>query len=127
MPKSKSYQTGKHLEAFILIVIAQQPVHGGSVISQLQSLLPAQWTVDDGQVYRLLRRLESEGAVVSSWVTEDAGAPVRVYQLTHQGRLLLDDWKEDITLRVQSLQTFLDLWSTYHADTNPSGPLPRPN
>lgn len=116
MANTKNYQTGKHLEAFILLVIAQESLYGGAVISRLKSLLPSIWTVDDGHVYRLLRRLEADGAVVSTWISEDTGAPVRVYQLTGQGRALLDEWTEDITLRVQSLQSFLDLWE----ETQPS-------
>lgn len=127
LSNTKSYQTGKHLEAFILLVITQESLHGGAVISRLKSILPSIWTVDDGHVYRLLRRLESDGAVVSTWITEDAGSPVRIYRLTEQGRVLLDEWKEDITLRVQSLQTFLDLWSKSHSETKPSGPIPTPH
>lgn len=126
MANPKSYQTGKHLEAFILLLIAREPLHGGAVISHLKSLLPSNWTVDDGHVYRLLRRLESDTALVSTWITEDAGAPVRVYRVTDQGRLLLDQWKEDITLRVQSLQIFLDLWSKSQSEANPRDPDPSP-
>ena len=29
MPTSRGYQTGKHLEAFILVIIARQPMHWG--------------------------------------------------------------------------------------------------
>ena len=119
LTNARSYQTGKHLEAFVLLVIALEPLHGAAVIGQLKSILPPLWTVDDGQVYRLLRRLESQGSVASTWVTEDIGAPIRVYRLTDQGRVLLDEWHEDIALRIQSLQTFVKLWSKSRSDTPP--------
>lgn len=112
MQTLKGYQTGKHLEAFILLVIAQSPLYGGAVIARLKEILPSRWTIDDGQVYRLLRQLESNGAVTSQWVVENAGSPVRVYRLTELGYQRLVFWKEDITLRVRSLQQFLELWAT---------------
>lgn len=110
---SRSYQTGKHLEAFILLLLAKEPQHGGAIMSQLKAMLPPEWTLDDGRVYRVLRSLEAEGAVTSDWVTEAVGAPVRVYQLTPMGHERLAAWRDDIALRVQSLHTFLDLWEVY--------------
>ncbi len=111
MPTARGYQTGKHLEAFILVIIARQPMHGGAVLSALASLLPPVWTIDDGHVYRLLRTLESQGALASTWVTEPPGAPVRLYQMTDLGRQRLNAWKADIEVRVASLTVFLDLWA----------------
>lgn len=106
---AREYQTGKHLEAFILVLVAQEALHGGAIIARLKSILPEQWTIDDGQVYRLLRRLEADQAVMSTWQTPNEGAAIRVYQLTDKGVERLQSWREDITLRVRSLQTFLDL------------------
>ncbi|WP_243239386.1 PadR family transcriptional regulator [Sulfobacillus harzensis] len=107
---AKSYQTGKHLEAFILLLISQHQLHGGAIIAELKSLLPASWTIDDGHVYRLLRQLEKDGALTSTWLVEQEGAPVRVYTLTAAGKERLRGWRDDIQLRVESLQRFLDLW-----------------
>ncbi len=107
----RSYQTGKHLEAFVLLLISREALHGAALLSRLKALLPPEWTVDDGYLYRLLRTLEAEKALVSRWVAEPGGAPVRVYQLTEPGRERLQAWKDDIELRVRSLQTFLDLWT----------------
>jgi DNA-binding PadR family transcriptional regulator len=111
MTTSRGYQTGKHLEAFILLILSQQPLHGGGVISRLKTILPPVWTIDDGHVYRLLRNLEAVGALESSWLTEEVGAPIRIYRLTDDGTVRLQEWKEDIELRLTSLKTFLDLWA----------------
>ena len=111
MSNPRSYQTGKHLEAFVLLLISREALHGAALINRLKALLPPGWTVDDGYLYRLLRTLEADHALSSHWVTEPGGAPVRVYQLTEPGRARLQAWKADIELRVRSLQTFLDLWS----------------
>lgn len=107
---AKSYQTGKHLEAFILLLISREPIHGGAIITELKTLLPDTWTIDDGHVYRLLRQLEKTGILTSTWRVEDEGAPVRVYTLTESGKDRLRFWRHDIQLRVDSLKRFLSLW-----------------
>lgn len=112
---AKSYQTGKHLEAFILLIISRSHLHGGAILAELKTLLPASWTIDDGHVYRLLRQMEHDGMLTSTWVGGHDSTPVRVYALTESGKDRLRFWRDDITLRVQSLSRFLDLWQDPNA------------
>lgn len=48
--------------------------------------------VDTGGLYRSLRRLEEEGAVVSRWCAEDSGPRRREYELTPHGINLAQQW-----------------------------------
>ena len=48
--------------------------------------------VDVGGLYRSLRRLEEEGAVVSRWCDDEAGPRRREYELTQQGVELAEQW-----------------------------------
>ncbi|WP_239442844.1 PadR family transcriptional regulator [Gordonibacter sp. An230] len=48
--------------------------------------------VDVGGLYRSLRRLEEEGAVVSRWCDDESGPRRREYELTHQGVELAEQW-----------------------------------
>lgn len=48
--------------------------------------------VDVGGLYRSLRRLEEEGAVISRWCDEGVGPRRREYELTQQGIELADQW-----------------------------------
>lgn len=116
----RRYQTGKHLEAFLTLLIWEQPSHGGALMQRLQILLPDRWTIDSGRVYRTLRELESRGILTSSWVVEDAGAPLRIYRLTATGEQHLVEWKDEIQVRRNSLNNFLD---RYRACLN-RGPMP---
>ncbi len=108
----RRYQTGKHLEAFVLLLLLEQPDHGGHLLVRLSKILPAEWTVDSGRIYRLLRELESDGCLSSSWVTEDNGAPTRQYHLTETGHERLDTWAQEMAVRQKSLALFL---STYQS------------
>ncbi|WP_080802190.1 PadR family transcriptional regulator [Arabiibacter massiliensis] len=48
--------------------------------------------VDVGGLYRSLRRLEEEGAVVSRWCDDESGPRRREYELTQQGVELAEQW-----------------------------------
>ncbi|MCY0878878.1 MAG: PadR family transcriptional regulator [Firmicutes bacterium] len=106
----KSYQTGKHLAAFLLLLIQQAPDHGGSLIARLAEVLPDGWIIDSGRVYRILRELEDKGYLTSQWVTEGNGAPIRTYRITPAGVGRLAEFAEEIRLRRDSLNRFLAVW-----------------
>ena len=55
--------------------------------------------VDVGGLYRSLRRLEEEGAVISRWCEESAGPRRREYELTQQGVELAEQWLEALRQR----------------------------
>ena len=62
-----------------------------------KALAEAGLEVDEGTLYPLLRRLESQGLLRSRWRVED-GRPRRYYKISAPGealvRQLTEDWKE---------------------------------
>ena len=116
MPSSRGYKTGKHLEAFIHVIIAQDPRHGAAVLGALKNLLPPVGTIDDDHVHRAKFRVRGRLAVHVDDRTD--GRSIPLCQITAGGRQRLTDWKEDIEGRVASLNVFLDLWSQLQAFAN---------
>lgn len=55
--------------------------------------------VDSGGLYRSLRRLENEGAVVSRWVEDCSGPRRREYELTPDGVSLARQWLSALQAR----------------------------
>lgn len=55
--------------------------------------------VDVGGMYRSLRRLEEEGAVVSRWGEDESGPRRREYQVTEQGVELAEQWVDVLRRR----------------------------
>ena len=53
-----------------------------------QALADQGMTIEEGTLYPLLRRLETQGVLASEWKT-DAGSPRRYYALNADGRKLL--------------------------------------
>ncbi len=67
--------------------------------------------VDVGGLYRSLRRLEDEGAVVSRWCDEEAGSGPRrrEYELTQQGVELAEQWLDTLRARRHLDDLLVDL------------------
>lgn len=107
-PKRK--QQYRHLPAFILLALAQGPIHGGAILGVLSSRIPL-FKPDSAAVYRTLQQLEEDAQVVSNWDTSKSGPPRRVYALTELGWEKLDFWREEIEMRVANLQYFLNAYS----------------
>jgi DNA-binding PadR family transcriptional regulator len=55
-------------------------------------LVPDGRRIDLGNLYRLLRALESDGVVESEWRADLPGPTKRTYQLTGVREQLLDQW-----------------------------------
>lgn len=96
----------RHLPAFILLTLAEQPLHGGAILSALSERL-SRFAPDSAAVYRTLQQCEDDGEVSSEWDTSERGPARRRYRLTKAGWKRLDAWREEIEARVALLNGFL--------------------
>jgi len=88
------YEVRARIERFaepaVLLLLREQPVHGYELLEQLPELTGER--VDMGNLYRFLRLLEEEEIVSSLWDDDVPGPSKRIYELTDEGRALLDEW-----------------------------------
>ncbi|BDU70208.1 PadR family transcriptional regulator [Geothrix oryzae] len=105
MPASS--RQSRHLPAFILLALAEGPLHGHAIRSELQETLPG-YKADPGATYRTLQALEEAGDVTFHWDTNSRGPARKVYTLAPSGWDRLEQWKADIETRLTFLQAFLD-------------------
>jgi DNA-binding PadR family transcriptional regulator len=79
----------------LLLGLHRGPAHGYTLIEQLRDFGLAD--LDASAVYRVLRDMEDEGWVTSSWEEEQTqGPPRRVYQLTALGDEVLRWLTQDL-------------------------------
>ena len=64
-------QQSRHLPAFVLLLLAETPMHGGALQSALNARLPA-LKADSAAVYRTLQQSEKDGELLSEWDTAAA-------------------------------------------------------
>lgn len=75
------------LTAWLLLLIGREATHGYELRRRLEANGLA---IDLAAMYRLLRKLESEGRLESIWGEAIAGPRRRMYRLTSQGLSELD-------------------------------------
>jgi PadR family transcriptional regulator PadR len=97
----------RFVEPSLLLLLRERPLHGYELIERLPEL-GGEGRVDVGNLYRLLRALEAEGLVSSEWSAELPGPAKRTYELTAEGRRLLDRWAEALRDAQGVVQGFLD-------------------
>jgi PadR family transcriptional regulator, regulatory protein PadR len=97
----------RFVEPSLLLLLRERPLHGYELLDRVPEL-GVEGRVDIGNLYRLLRGLEAEGLVRSEWSAELPGPAKRTYELTDEGRRLLDRWAEALQRAQESIGSFLD-------------------
>jgi PadR family transcriptional regulator, regulatory protein PadR len=92
-------------EPVVLLLLRERPAHGYELLEQLPELTGER--VDMGNLYRFLRVLEQDGIVSSEWDDQAAGPSKRIYELTDEGRALLDQWASALESSQTRLGAFL--------------------
>ena len=94
-------------EPALLLLVRERPAHGYELLDALPPMTGEE-RVDMGNLYRVLRALEEDGLVRSEWQAEAPGPAKRTYQLTAEGRRLLDEWANALRRSRERIETFLE-------------------
>lgn len=90
---------GALVEPAALAALLYAGGYGYDMRRTILEMTDGQVDVDVGGLYRSLRKLEDEGAVVSRWCEESVGPRRREYELTQQGVELAEQWLEALRSR----------------------------
>jgi DNA-binding PadR family transcriptional regulator len=96
----------RFVEPALLLLLRDGESHGYDLADSLAALAPDD-PVDLGNLYRLLRSLEAEGVVTSRWRDDLPGRSKRTYELTDDGRRLLDTWADALSKTGDTIAAFL--------------------
>ena len=91
----------------ILCVLAKlrQSTYGYNLIAELSETgIP----IEANTLYPLLRRLESQGLLESTWNTTDGAKPRKYYVTTDLGKSVLSELKKHWQKAVQNMHTILE-------------------
>ena len=80
---------GRNIEPFLLLELVRQPSYGYELIRRLADYGFRRATDEPGVVYKVLRSLEDHGSILSTWSTQESGPARRYYEITADGRELL--------------------------------------
>ena len=92
-------------EPVVLLALAKlKTAHGYQIVAEVQNLAVTHAGLDSGIVYRILRRLENAGHLVSTWDVPGRGPARRVYTVTPLGWEHLREWAAVLEQLANSLQ-----------------------
>jgi PadR family transcriptional regulator, regulatory protein PadR len=95
------------VEAAVLLLLRERRAHGYELLDALPQLT-GEARVDMGNLYRVLRGLEEDGLVASEWQAGEPGPAKRTYELTAEGRRLLDEWATALARLRERIDLFLE-------------------
>ena len=105
------------LHPLLLLLIRERPGHGYDLAERLSGLGVS--GVECGHVYRVLRSLERDGMVSSTWTASASGPARRCYALTSHGHADLQVLMSRLAELDQVLAASLERWQ--HACSRPAG------
>lgn len=103
---------GALVEPAALAALLNSSAHGYDVRRAISELTNGEIEVDAGNLYRVLRRLEDEGFVVSSWTERESGPQRRKYELTAEGKELAEGWLAHLRERQRIAGLLADILSS---------------
>jgi DNA-binding PadR family transcriptional regulator/Ni2+-binding GTPase involved in maturation of urease and hydrogenase len=113
---------GRMLRPAILGVLAGAPVHGYVVLQRLEELsMYRDSPPDAGGVYRMLKSMQDEGLVESTWQTGESGPAKRRYELTDTGRACLAEWEETLRAYAEQIKELVGMIEDAVEEVPPKG------
>ncbi|GAX90760.1 poly-beta-hydroxybutyrate-responsive repressor [Effusibacillus lacus] len=97
------------LVPFMLLLMSNVPIHGYELIQRLTSL--GFQALDQGNIYRMLRQLEKNNFVRSTWDTSSTGPAKRVYSLTEIGEAYLKTYAAELERYQTMLTHFFSMYT----------------
>lgn len=104
------------LPFLLLSLRGEYPLHGYKLIQELTKYGFS--SIDQGNVYRMLRQLEKEKLVTSEWDTTGKGPAKRIYSITNAGEQYLDLWANSLEQYQSMLNQFFQMYSNFFLPTS---------
>lgn len=76
-------------------------------------------SIDQGNFYRILRQLEKDDLVSSTWDTTSGGPAKRIYSITDAGEQYLDIWANSLGQYQKMLDQFFTLYNPFLSPYSP--------
>ena len=94
MPISSDLLRG-HTDTIILAQLARGDNYGYEINKNIQQLTNEEYGLKEATLYTAFKRLEQGGLIRSYWGDEGAGARRRYYAITEEGRIQLEERRQE--------------------------------
>jgi len=90
----------------ILGLLNQKPMHGYEIKKEFEKSVSYIWSINVGQLYTLLKKMEGENIIVKKEVPQENKRDKIVYEITDAGRNELQEWLSIPILNRQTKDEF---------------------
>lgn len=104
------YPERRWMQFLILRTIYEKPSYGYEIIKKIEEISEGRHKIESGTMYTILRRMEQNEVVTSSWKKSKGGPDKRTYKVTKKGEKYLKAWLEMIIER----KTMIDKMATFY-------------
>ena len=104
------------LSGYLLLFLKEKPIHGYALISKLKEL--GFEVKEPTIIYRHLKKMENFGFIYSKIVPGIEGPPKKIFFITDLGENYLKELSENIRMRINILNTFLNKYERSEENEN---------
>ena len=102
------FKTNHILYAAVLALLTRKSNYGYEIVEELSKLGISQQSLPYGLIYRLLRDMEANNLVISSWKNEETGPSRRIYEITPLGKQYIANWVKSAKQNFKLLEDLID-------------------
>jgi len=106
------------LQPCVLVMLHRGAAHGYNLMNGLDEFGFRPGMKDPSLRYRAMREMEETGLVTSEWHTESLGPQKRVYKITQEGEVYLEDWIEDLRRTRREIDSLLLAYEDVKANSD---------
>ncbi len=104
----------------MLGILAEKDLHGYELKSSFDEKVGEFWSLNYGQIYSTLDRLEKEDLVTYDRQAQDKRPDRKIYSITRKGRKELDEWLATPVSRVRALRDEFFIKLVFMDKNNPA-------
>ena len=107
---------GTWIQLLILRILYETQIHGYALIEKINSFQSGRRPIQPGSLYTILRRMEKDGLLASSWDDENSRLNRRVYTLTETGVQRLKNGRIMVRNQLDILHDIQKFYDTHFSD-----------
>ncbi|MBU3811259.1 MAG: PadR family transcriptional regulator [Candidatus Niameybacter stercoravium] len=98
-----------HTETIILAHLIHNDSYGYEINKSIQEKTDNQYELKEATLYSAFRRLETGGFITSYWGDQTTGARRRYYKITHLGRALYEQNREEWQIAKELITKLIEI------------------
>ena len=112
-------QSGTWIQLLILRILYETPLHGYALNERLNTFQAGRRPIKSGSLYTILRRMEKEGLLLSTWDEESSRLNRRVYVLSEFGKQRLKEGQTMVKNQMAILTEMKQFYEKHFLEREP--------